>query len=177
MAEQSKPKTTTPKPPKKKVGRPLFDGRESHITQVYRKLYRAYGRDIKYQDVESLGLFEILTPRSFRMVFIPKYHQVANAVDSLAIKTRGYGAKHRASYFTQRTITDDGSITAKSAMALLGSQSNECAICRRYLFDSEAHKQLDHIKPLSKGGEHVLTNVQWLCRFCNISKGGKYDEA
>lgn len=40
MAEQSKPKTTTPKPPKKKVGRPLFDGKDE--AEVVRKLEEAF---------------------------------------------------------------------------------------------------------------------------------------
>jgi len=31
--------------------------------------------------------------------------------------------------------------------------------------------ELDHIVPLSKGGSHTRTNVQLLCRECNLSKG------
>lgn len=31
--------------------------------------------------------------------------------------------------------------------------------------------ELDHINPLSKGGTHTMTNVQTLCRDCNILKG------
>jgi hypothetical protein len=40
MAEQSAKKTTTPKPPKKKVGRPLFDGKDE--AEVVRKLEEAF---------------------------------------------------------------------------------------------------------------------------------------
>jgi 5-methylcytosine-specific restriction endonuclease McrA len=34
--------------------------------------------------------------------------------------------------------------------------------------DNFAH--LDHIYPLSKGGQHLLSNVQTLCRKCNLNK-------
>ena len=35
---------------------------------------------------------------------------------------------------------------------------------------------LDHIKPLSKGGDHAWWNVQVLCWNCNMSKQDKYEE-
>jgi hypothetical protein len=36
--------------------------------------------------------------------------------------------------------------------------------------------QLDHIKPLSKGGTHTKDNVQLLCAACNINKSDHYEE-
>ena len=33
--------------------------------------------------------------------------------------------------------------------------------------------ELDHIKPLSKGGEHTMENTQLLCRTCNMMKSDK----
>lgn len=34
--------------------------------------------------------------------------------------------------------------------------------------------ELDHIKPVSKGGTHDMGNLQCLCRACNSAKGDKY---
>lgn len=33
--------------------------------------------------------------------------------------------------------------------------------------------ELDHIIPVSKGGTHVMSNLQCLCRLCNMAKGDK----
>ena len=35
--------------------------------------------------------------------------------------------------------------------------------------------ELDHIVPLSRGGDHVRANVRLLCRLCNRLKGNKLD--
>jgi 5-methylcytosine-specific restriction endonuclease McrA len=41
---------------------------------------------------------------------------------------------------------------------------------RRGTFEANA-PELDHIIPLSKGGEHSYRNTQLLCRACNLAKG------
>ena len=34
---------------------------------------------------------------------------------------------------------------------------------------------VDHIKPVSRGGKSVLSNLQTLCEDCNCGKGSKYE--
>lgn len=36
--------------------------------------------------------------------------------------------------------------------------------------------EVDHIKPLSKGGTHALTNLQPLCKSCHSYKTAKFDK-
>lgn len=55
-----------------------------------------------------------------------------------------------------------------------------CQICGRHIdFDcdsnSDYYPSIDHIIPISKGGEHQWDNVQLACRVCNTLKGAKLD--
>ena len=48
----------------------------------------------------------------------------------------------------------------------------KCQICFTYVFETASHHDpqypnIDHIVPLSKGGEHSYANVQLTCRSCN----------
>ena len=49
-----------------------------------------------------------------------------------------------------------------------------CGICRKKVDPADWH--LDHIVPLSRGGEHSYANVQVTHPFCNESKGTKLIE-
>jgi len=61
--------------------------------------------------------------------------------------------------------------SAKAIRGLLTAQSHRCAYCRANL--KRLPKHLDHILPLSRGGGNDITNLQWLCAPCNLSKGAK----
>ena len=45
----------------------------------------------------------------------------------------------------------------------------KCWICRE-----AEHEHWDHIKPLSKGGAHILANLRPSCAKCNVAKNNKW---
>lgn len=45
---------------------------------------------------------------------------------------------------------------------------NRCWICKGL------YEQLDHVKPLSKGGPHILANFRPICKSCNCSKNNTW---
>lgn len=47
--------------------------------------------------------------------------------------------------------------------------TNTCCYCSAYM--KTKHKQVDHIKPLAKKGEHAEENLQIICGLCNSIKG------
>ena len=66
----------------------------------------------------------------------------------------------------------DGTLNKQSLKKL---SKKSCSICKKDLdWKTKGAVHLDHIKPLSKGGKHSITNVQWTCSICNLSKGSKY---
>jgi 5-methylcytosine-specific restriction endonuclease McrA len=64
-----------------------------------------------------------------------------------------------------------GQYTAEEANAILEAQRHRCANCKADLRKVARH--IDHIIPLSRGGSNDKSNIQWLCKPCNLSKHAK----
>lgn len=62
-------------------------------------------------------------------------------------------------FFTKRTIQN-----------LYVKQRGKCACCGEVLI---GNFEVDHIKPLSKGGDNTANNLQLLTVKCNRTKGAK----
>ena len=56
--------------------------------------------------------------------------------------------------------------------ASVGGGKYKCACCGK-VFDSKYYLQIDHIKPMNKGGKTLMENLQVLCRPCNAKKSDK----
>ena len=63
-----------------------------------------------------------------------------------------------------------GNITKTEIINMLKEQGFKCLECS---IDVSERYHLDHIMPLSKGGNNSLENIQILCPSCNCSKGAK----
>lgn len=66
-------------------------------------------------------------------------------------------------------ITDAGSYTLQEWNMLLDQYNHTCLRCGC----NDCKLTVDHIKPLSKGGDNTINNIQPLCSVCNSSKSGK----
>ena len=69
-----------------------------------------------------------------------------------------------------RKLGAEGHHTADDLLAIRARQKNKCAFCRIKI---NGAGQLDHIKPLSKGGTDWPRNLQFLCKPCNLSKSAR----
>ena len=76
-------------------------------------------------------------------------------------------ARHRA---RQRDDRLSGSLTIAEINELFAA-AKRCTYCDRPLKSRE--KTLDHVQPISRGGQHERSNAVIACSFCNTSKGAR----
>ena len=76
----------------------------------------------------------------------------------------------RNSNHKRRTLTKDGDVTTQQLKELYSTVKN-CYWCNTKLNKNNTH--LDHIMPLSKGGEHTISNIVISCPTCNLEKHAK----
>lgn len=63
------------------------------------------------------------------------------------------------------------------AKAVFFRERGRCAFCDQDLsgiFSTQPESHLDHIVPLNLGGINDISNIQLLCKPCNLSKSGIY---
>ena len=60
-----------------------------------------------------------------------------------------------------------GKVAVADIQRIFKQQRGRCAYCPKSLKNGY---HVDHIKPLSKGGEHLPRNVQLTCEPCNLKK-------
>ncbi len=70
-----------------------------------------------------------------------------------------------------RRRTAVGSFTVDEWLAKCAEYKNRCASCRR-----AAPLTVDHIIPVTNGGNSFIENIQPLCQPCNSSKGAKLED-
>lgn len=85
--------------------------------------------------------------------------------------------KQEGTYYLKRYIWDSicrverGNVSLKMRTIVFRRDSYRCKCCKRTR--DEVNLEVDHIKPISKGGKSELNNLQTLCVDCNQNKGDK----
>lgn len=65
-----------------------------------------------------------------------------------------------------------GKVSNRMRFAIYQRDGYRCVCCGRT--QNETYLEIDHIKPISKGGKSTYDNLQTLCRRCNQYKGNTY---
>jgi len=85
-------------------------------------------------------------------------------------KTESSKNSMRNSRHKRRSITKKGDVTTKQ-ISDLRNNAKICYWCNESLKNKEVH--IDHYIPLSKGGEHTISNLVISCFTCNLKKHAK----
>ena len=81
-------------------------------------------------------------------------------------------------YYNNKSIWDAicrverGWVTNRVRFAIYRRDGWRCRKCGKG--QAHAHLEIDHIKPIAKGGKSTYDNLQTLCHVCNKEKGAKY---
>ena len=103
-----------------------------------------------------------------------------NALPEQRLKRRAWAATNagyvkdylRAYAHKRRVIQRESSgmtITPALLSARMAAFGNQCWMC------GGDFEHIDHVKPLSKGGPHILSNLRPACAHCNLSKSNKWE--
>lgn len=86
-----------------------------------------------------------------------------------------YYYKNKKSHLTSgqnsraRKLGVPGILDENEWIALCEKYGNICLRCRQ-----KTALSIDHVMPMSRGGDNTIDNVQPLCRYCNMSKNDTY---
>ena len=81
-------------------------------------------------------------------------------------------------FYNDRDIWDSlcrverGRVSNKMRFSIYQRDGYRCCICGRG--ESSDYLEIDHIKPIAKGGKSTYDNLQTLCRRCNKNKGDSF---
>jgi len=93
------------------------------------------------------------------------YQDVRKAAD----QTSDGRLKDRNRKARRRSLSKSGHVTAEEWETILAAHDHRCAYCRT----NDLALEMDHVTPLSKGGQHCATNIVPACKPCNSKKGAR----
>ena len=92
-------------------------------------------------------------------IYSKAYRQ--NNIEKILIKNRNRKNKLRAS-------SKNSDIDNKYLLEIL-EKSIKCPLCKN-LYKNKTDKHIDHIIPISIGGEHKKSNIRVICKKCNLTR-------
>ena len=103
-------------------------------------------------------------------------YKARHAVALAKYKASPRGAAKRANnHHSRRRAVKAASVSTAELEAML-SEAIKCGYCKR-TFGGPVKKTIDHVRPISKGGAHEISNLMICCLNCNASKNDRDLEA
>jgi len=160
---------------KKKAYARDYAKRKPEINKKAQEKWRANPDNIKN---ERIRLREYKRKNSKKLVVANREYRRKNR-ERVNANARRYWAEnrdrsrfHSINYQARKRGSDDGTVTTEFLNVLM-SETN-CYYCLRLV--PRAEREMEHKKPLSRGGLHSMFNVVMACRTCNRRKQALTDQ-
>ena len=85
----------------------------------------------------------------------------------------GHREVRRIDYERRKSRLRNGRVTERERAAILKIFGWRCAACGKRM---PKGMHLDHVRPLSRGGRHDVSNLQPLCPSCHAEKGNHIED-
>ena len=145
---------------------------KKYLLKLEKKLFEQHKQKPKLQIAITVHLFQTKINgenlRSKRETF--NEDQIKSLISRLDNKS--------GNFYRDREIWDAicrverGKVSNKMRFAIYKRDGYRCKICGRS--QGVTSLEIDHIKPIAKGGKTTYDNLQTLCTYCNKEKGDKY---
>ena len=165
--------------------RKIYRDSNKELIRLNKKIYRDNNKDkliLKRKIYRELNYEEIkIRKRNYYLnnrdlILSRDKERFNNNRDRYLQKKREYNktdfakASTKNAHMRRRSIIKTGDVSTKELNELTKSV-NKCYWCNISLKNKIKH--IDHYIPLSKGGEHTLSNLVVSCPHCNLSKNAK----
>ena len=136
---------------------------------VGRKKYTFY---LLYVLLSQIPKTMIIENREYGMLAELKEFFIIMNDDSIIVSDDEFRAKIKDFIKKYTPVKRNKKLTKEEIDNLKKKQHDICPLCNKKIFDiDETH--IDHIKPISKGGEDIIANMQITHSSCNLSKGNR----
>jgi len=138
----------------------------SHQQKIYRQINKIT-ISLKEKEYRQLNQESILNNRKR---YYEENKEIILANRGEYKKTQKGKVVNKNSCHKRRTAAINGNVTSKQLLELQ-ENAKVCYWCNTLLKNKTVH--IDHYIPVSKGGEHTISNLVVSCQTCNLSKGAK----
>jgi 5-methylcytosine-specific restriction endonuclease McrA len=159
---------------KRYASNPLYREKDAQYSRENRERMREHSRNYLKRNREMLAAkkreYRKAHPEKTRNYYLANREKILAYDKARSVERTAREAIRRATM--AGVSAGDRAAISEYYKTIRTARSIKCYWCKCNVPKSE--RQVDHIVPLAKGGEHSLINLCCACAHCNVTKGAKH---